>query len=92
MFKVGDKVIVKTREELLNTKGVIEGTDYLEKKDESSDAFVDSMEECSGKVFEIEMISKGNYPIIYLKGNKAIWNWNEWMLKPFSSQLELFDV
>lgn len=85
-MKIGNKVIIKTPEEIRNTEEVNEYENFFIKKN-SPVVFVKGvMEKFRGKSFTIKEITKHNK--IVLEGNN--WYWGDWMIKPVNKQLELF--
>lgn len=86
MVKVGNRVTIKTPEEIRNTEEVNEYENFFVKKN-SSVVFVKGvMERFIDKSFTIKEITKHNK--IILEGNN--WYWGDWMIKSLNKQLELF--
>ena len=73
--KPGDKVRIKTHEELIETGWTFDGDNYFHSID--GESIVKSMYKFLGKVYTVEKIVEGN---IKLEEDYEYWNWTSYMI------------
>ena len=76
--KPGDKVRIKTHEELIETGWTFDGDNYFHSIDD--EAIVKSMHKFLGKVYTVKEVKEVKDEVIKLEEDEDYWNWTSYMI------------